>query len=359
MTALNVSKAWDINLSKIYKYRHYDLEVRLNTAVAKEDTLEKIMAVPGIKVAEGWGYATTTVTLDVAYEINHTYPDKGHGSFIMLAPPPDSKLLSLPLQAGRWLNADDTYAVVLNQVARAQIPDAGVGDLISLSLNHRSHQWRIVGFVEDVGSPATAFVPSGAFEMVTDTPGVANMLRIAFDDRNPDAADAETIAIEQLLSRQHICVNQSIPVALLHNAMAEHMGVLVSSLLALSIMMGLVGALGLMSAMSMNVIERTREIGVLRAVGATLKKIGSLVVGEGLIAALISIPWACLPGLLLSYYLGRLIGEMAFRTPLALSISYGALAIWTFIIVAGSIVATIYPAIRAVRISTREALSYQ
>ena len=141
--------------------------------------------------------------------------------------------------------------------------------------------------------------------------------------------------------------------------MAEHMGVLVNSLLAISILMGLVGALGLMSAMSMNVIERTREIGVLRAIGATPKKIRGLVINEGLLIGIISILIALGLSLLLSFYMGRLIGDMAFRTPLPLSVSSVAMMIWVLIIVAGSIAATMYPAGRAVKITTREALSYE
>ena len=185
------------------------------------------------------------------------------------------------------------------------------------------------------------------------------MLRISFDNRDPDAVFAKKMEIEQLLSRDQISVNQSISITWLHNAMAEHMGVLVNALLAMSILMGLVGTLGLMATMSMNVIERTREIGVLKAIGATLKKICLLVIGEGLLVAIISIPFAFILGLFLSYYLGQLVGDIAFRTPLPLSPSHGALFLWLLIIIFGAIAATIYPAYRAVRNTTHQALSYE
>ncbi len=359
MTALDVSKAWDANLEKIYKYRHYDLEVRLNDPIAAGDVLDKIKNIPGIKSVEAWGYSTTSFTRDSPFEIVHTYPDKGHGSFIMLGLPAKTGLLSLPLQAGNWLTDDTADDVVLNQIARSLFPGVGIGDFISLSIENKPRKWRVVGFVEDVASPATAFVPLNAFKKITHTDGLTNMLRISFENRAFENARTKTMEIENLLLREKISVNQSIPVSLLHNAMAEHMGVLVNSLLAMSILLGLVGALGLMSAMSMNIIERTREIGVLRAIGATPRKIRNLVINEGLLIGIISIPIAFGLSLLLSFYMGQLIGDMAFRTPLPLSVSSVAMMIWVLIIVAGSITATMYPAGRAVKITIREALSYE
>jgi putative ABC transport system permease protein len=106
-------------------------------------------------------------------------------------------------------------------------------------------------------------------------------------------------------------------------------------------------------------MERTREIGVLRAIGATPGKIRDLITWEGLLIGMISIVIAFLLSLLLSFYMGRFIGNMAFRTPLSLTLSILAIVIWMLIIVIGSYVATFYPARRANKITTREALAYE
>lgn len=359
MTALNVSKAWDSNLLKIYQYRRYDLEVRLNNPITTDDILAKLKTIPGIDSAEPWAYSAVSLTREVDFEINHSYPDKGHGSFILMALPAKTDFLSLPLQMGNWLSDDNADDVVLNQMARSLLPGIGIGDHISLSIDNTPHQWRVAGFVEDVASPATAFVPLNSYRRVTHTANLSNMIRISYDNRSFENARRKTKEIENLLSRENISVAQSLPVSLLHNAMAEHMGVLVNSLLAISILMGLVGALGLMSAMGMNVIERTREIGILRAIGAQPKKIRNLVINEGLLVGIISILLAFSLSLPLSYCIGRLIGDMAFRTPLPLTVSSAAIMIWVMIILVGSIAATIYPAGRAAKITIREALSYE
>jgi len=170
------------------------------------------------------------------------------------------------------------------------------------------------------------------------------------------------------LEQQQISVSSSTPVWLLHSAVAAHMKVLVNSahmkvlvnsLLAMAILMALVGTLGLMSTVSMNVLERTREIGVMRAIGATPLKIRNLIVWEGLTVGVISIVIAFAVSLLLSWYMGEFIGHISFRTPLTLTISVLAIAIWIVIILVGSYVATIFPARRANVVTTREALAYE
>ena len=137
------------------------------------------------------------------------------------------------------------------------------------------------------------------------------------------------------------------------------MKVLINSLMAMAILMAIVGTLGLMSTMSMNVMERTREIGVMRAIGATPRKIKALIVYEGFVIGAISIICAFVFSLILSTYLGRFIGELSFRTPLTLTVSGIALAIWVAIVLVGSYIASVLPASRANKITTREALAYE
>jgi len=132
----------------------------------------------------------------------------------------------------------------------------------------------------------------------------------------------------------------------------------VTSLLAMALLMAAVGVLGLMSAMSTNVFERTRELGIMRAIGATPRTINVLVVVEGLITGVLSLPFAFGLSLLLSWRMGHLIGNMSFRVPLPLSISPLAIFVWVGLILLGSILATLYPAWRANCMTPRDALSY-
>lgn len=356
MTAMNVSKAWEENLKRIYTQRLYDLEVRLNSSVPTDSLLDKIMAIPGVSVAEGWSHSPTSISKDNAFEVTHTYPDKGHGSFTMQALPIPTKMLNLTVVEGRWLTNKESNDVVLNQAARGSLK---IGERVSLSIDGKPSEWNVIGFTEDVGSPATAYVSVEVFSRRTNTVSQTKMLRISYADRSKENAVRKNREIEGLLEKENISVSSTIPVWLLHNAVAAHMKVLVNSLLAMAILMALVGTLGLMSTMSMNILERTREIGIMRAIGATPKKISALIVWEGLLIGSMSIFIAFALSLILSTYMGRLIGNMAFRTPLSLTISGLALGIWILIIILGSCAATLYPARRANKITTREALAYE
>ncbi|MBS1507278.1 MAG: FtsX-like permease family protein [Bacteroidetes bacterium] len=356
MTALNVSEAWDNNLKRIYSQRLYDLEVKLNQPLKADSLLNKIRRIPGVTVAEGWSHSPTAISKGEATEVTQTYPDKGHGSFTIQAMPLPTRLLSPTVKEGRWLANPDAAEVVLNQNARGGYK---LGDRISLAVYGKPTAWTIVGFTEDVGSPAMAYTSYDYFSTLTQTQGQVSMLRIAYADRSRQNAELKNLEIENLLQAEQISVSAAIPVWLLQNAIAAHMKVMVNSLMAMAVLMALVGTLGLTATMSMNLLERTREIGVMRAIGATPATIRKLVVWEGLFTGGLSIFIAIVLALVLSTFFGRFIGNMAFRTPLTLTVSVSAMAMWVALIIIGSYAATLYPARRANQITTREALSYE
>lgn len=357
MTALNVSEAWDINLKRIYTQRLYDQEIRLNERINPDALIRSIQRFEGVKTVEGWDYAPTSIVNDGNYVITKTYPDKGHGSFSVVALPVSSTLLNPTLLEGQWLNAAGTHEVVLNQLART--PGMKLGDEISLSIEGKPTSWKIIGFTEDVGAAATAYVSIETFAKLNRTQGTVKILRIAYDDRSRQFAENKSREIDWLLEKENIAVASSTPVWLLHNAVAAHMKVLVNSLLAMAILMAVVGTLALTSTISMNVLERTREIGVMRAIGATPAKIKNLIVAEGFIIGLLSVVMAFLISIGLSYFMGRFIGHISFRTTLTLTVSVVAILLWLAIIGLGSYVATIFPARKANKVTTREALAYE
>ncbi|OJV19130.1 MAG: hypothetical protein BGO21_20715 [Dyadobacter sp. 50-39] len=356
MMAVNVSEAWEANLDRIYTQRLYDLEVQLSNSIDVGRVLNKIKTLPGVVQAEGWSSASTSLIKGSLFEVTQTYPDKGHGGFTMLALPVPTQLLKPTVVEGNWLTSSKANDVVLNQSARGLTK---VGDRISLSVDGKPSEWNVIGFTEDVGSGATAYVSLEVFSRLLNTPGQARLLRVAYADRSRKNATDKNLEVETLLESENVSVNSIVPVWLLHNAIAAHMKVLVNSLMAMAILMAIVGSIGLMSAMSMSVLERTREIGIMRAIGATPEKIRNLIVWEGFLIGALSLFIAFVLSVVLSAYMGRFIGNMAFRTPLSLSISGLALGIWTVIILLGSYFAAMLPARRAGMITTREALAYE
>jgi putative ABC transport system permease protein len=111
--------------------------------------------------------------------------------------------------------------------------------------------------------------------------------------------------------------------------------------------------------MSTNVLERTREIGVMRAIGASDGAVLQIVIVEGVIIGLIS--WFL--GASLAFPVGALlantVGLVLFQTALPYVFSGGGLATWLGIVVVLAVVASFLPAWRASRLTVREVLAYQ
>lgn len=359
MTSLNVRDGWMAYINRIYTDRHYDAEVRLNEPTEAGVLRSTLARVPGIKNVEFWGYGETAVAQPGMIDLARTYPDQGHGSFHLIGAPPETTMVTFPLLFGRWLRTDDTDAVVINQFARSLMPNVRIGDNILLSLNGRPVKWRVAGIVEEIGFPAAAYVTDSAYAQAAGTKGRAQMVRIATTAADPPSRAAVIRTIEQELAAANISVREALPLAVLKTAVGEHVAVLVRTLIAAAILLGLIGVLGLASAMGMNVIERTRELGVMRAIGATPAVIVRAIILEGVLIGAASWLFAVLISVPLSLLVGRIVGMMSFKVPLPLIMSPHAMAGWLVVVLMVSALAGAWPARRASELTVREALAYE
>jgi putative ABC transport system permease protein len=137
-----------------------------------------------------------------------------------------------------------------------------------------------------------------------------------------------------------------------------HLGPIVMIVLAIAIAMGVVGSIGLASTMSANILDRTREFGVMHAIGAPPKAVRRIVVAEGIFLAFTSCLVAVVPALALTAVLGAGLGNLFFSAPLPFRISLPAVGIWLALVMLGGVLATDAAATRASRITVREALAY-
>lgn len=358
MTGLNVAAGWKRNLEDSFATRRYDLEIRLSHPEIKDKLIERIGSIQGVKHIEAWGYSPTTPTQTGGIDIVRTYPDKGHGSLSLRALPPTSTLVQFPLLSGRWLQAGDKDAIVLNQMALGRFSSVAVGNQISLSIEGRTSTWRVAGIVQEIG-PAAAYVTNDSFENATGTQGRARMLRVVIAESETNERGKVIQAIERSLVEDNISVEMIMPDSEFRTAIGDHIYILIGTLLFMSGLMGIVGALGLTSTMSTSVVERTREFGVMRAIGAIPKTVLRLVVSEGVIIGLMSFVLAVVLALPLSLMVGTVIGNMAFLVPLPLAVSPLGLLLWLAVVIVGSAVASVFPAWRASRLTVRESLAYE
>jgi putative ABC transport system permease protein len=106
------------------------------------------------------------------------------------------------------------------------------------------------------------------------------------------------------------------------------------------------------------VIERTKEIGVLRAIGARSRTILGIFVMEGVLQGMVSWLIAVPLSLLVSQPAASAMGHIMFSATLDYQYNWLAVFVWLGIVMVIAILASIFPARGATRISVRDSLAY-
>jgi putative ABC transport system permease protein len=117
--------------------------------------------------------------------------------------------------------------------------------------------------------------------------------------------------------------------------------------------------MGLTGTMGMNVLERTREIGITRAIGADDRAVMRTVIAEGIVIGLLSFVLAIVLSVPFTYGLSTIVSLAIFQTPINVVFTYMGYAIWLGLVLVLSTFASILPARNAARLTIREVLAYE
>jgi putative ABC transport system permease protein len=354
-TSLALRTAWTDTVARAAQQRRWDVEVALQAAAPWDRLVARLATLPVVQAAEPWNGTAAAAGGNAGVEIVHTYPDGGHGGFSLRAAPPDTRMIVPHVVEGRWLRTDDADAVVLNTSARAAaFPAAHAGDTIALSVDHHPRRWRLVGVIDETLTPGAAYVTPASFDRATAGSGGVCGLRIALRDRA--AADVALAAITQALARDGLVVRGAITAQRFAAAQGGHVAILVVALGFIALLMAVVGLLGLASALSVSAAERTREFGVMRALGASRGLVLRVVLAEGVLIGGASWALAVVLSLPLSAVVGRVLASISAQD-LAPRLAGPAVAALLAALLAGAVVASLGPALRASRRTVRESLA--
>ncbi len=341
--------------------RNWDVEVQLASPARTDEVTTVANRVLGVSRVEGWNRVQSGVAGPGQIPVTRTYPDQGHGGVSVTAVPAGTTMLPpAKLLEGRWLNPGETRAVVLNQVARnLTVPDIHAGDTVQLSVGGKPTTWRVVGIVEErEGGGGGMYTTAEGFANAMGQPQRANQLRIATDSHDERTRRAVADAVDTTLTDAGVAVKSSASVSRSDAVSEGHLGPVIAILVAIAVAMALVGGIGLASTMSANVLDRTREFGVMQAIGARPATVRRIVVTEGVFLAIASCLVAVIPTLGLTAVLGAGLGNLFMYVPLPYRISMLAVGIWLALVILGAVLATDAAATRASRITIREALAY-
>jgi putative ABC transport system permease protein len=236
------------------------------------------------------------------------------------------------------------------------------GKMVNVKINGVQRSLEIVGIASKHMSGARMYMDYDQLTKLTGQHNQVQEVRVlaspaAFSTPEQQARIGRQL--EQRFEDARLAQSTSQTRADIFSATSSAMNILVIVLLLVAIILAIIGGLGLTGAMGLNVLERTREIGVLRAVGASHASVRKVVVVEGATVALVSWMLAAL----LSYPIGRVfagaIVQLTFDTQATFRYSYVGLAVWLGVVLLIGVVASLAPARDAVRLTVREVLSYE
>ena len=309
--------------------------------------------IPGVEYVEGWGGATGEIVDE---------NDNLLSNLIIIAPPGDSTLMDADLLAGRWLEPEDEKVLVVADYIYNVYPDFEPGDTLRVDLpGNRIEEWEVVGifrFIDMVGD-TLAYANNETISRLVNTTGQAATYRVVADADTLERQEQVSTDLSKALREQGIKVGNVEAGKVTRQQQSQAMNILVIFLLSMAILTAVVGSIGLMGTMGMNVMERTREIGVMRAIGAVDGEIIKSVVIEGLMIGLISFFWASLLSFPISFALLRMISTAMLDVAMPLQITLQGFAIWLGVVIFLSVVASIVPARSAARLTIREVLAYE
>ena len=336
MSALNVRASMVNTLDRMFAARKSDLSVSLAHPYEFEKIQKAVSNTLGVKRAEGWFTGEGSV---------------GERRFGVVALPAQTQLLDFDIIEGRKLTPQDTDAIVINSALAGREPKMRVGETVALRIGAEEKAWRVVGIAREAFAPSpVAYIP---------LTGMVNSLRLALYDVDPDSIAAVKTELDRNLEAEGVRARGSSTKSESRFGFDQHMVMIYVFLIVMSAIVGGVGGLGLMTTMSLNVLERRREMGVMRALGATPRIVWLMIVAEGVVIGLLSWVIAALLAWPVSKAIGDSFVKMLFHSGLDFTFEPLGLGIWLLVSIGLSGLASFLPAWKASRVTVREALAYE
>ncbi len=352
VAVLSVHASLFNTLDDFFRYFNYDLDVSFTRPYRIEVVQREALSVSGVTAAEVWGGGGA----------QRVEPDGKEGrNMQIIGLPAETQLLQPKLLEGRWLLPSDENAIVINtSVTDAdQEPDLKVGDDVKLKMNGRESTWRIVGKVQGVLTGPLLYANRPYYERVTESVGRAHSIQVVTAQHDFATQNRLAEELKQHYKDVGVNVSNTQTVGSIRQNIEYQFNILVVFLAIMAVLLAVVGGLGLMGTMSINVIERTREIGVMRAVGASDGSVLRIFLFEGVFIGLLSWALGVLLALPISRLLSQAVGIAFLKAPLSYVFSMQGALIWLGLVIVLAAIASLLPSWNASRLTVRDVLAYE
>jgi putative ABC transport system permease protein len=335
----------DVFLSRLFDQYGSDLFVFTNRPQPADQIRADLRSTPNVATVE---------------RFENTGAKSKWGIVLLTGTEDDPKLYRRDVLRGRWYRPGDVGVVLINEQLASK---AGlkVGDGLPLSLGAKAETFQVIGIVHDLngglGTVGTALTPIDQLYAFEDRPAnFASGFMIATEDHSQKAVDETANRLDDKLTGEGLAPVVTTKAQNIKRNQNQFQ-VLYLLLYAVAAIVALVGVLGLFNTLTTSVLERRREIGVLRSLGATGPRVAAVFWIEGL--ALASVAWvlAVVLGIPAAYGFVSLIGAVLINVGFAFNpLNLLPMLIFTFVI---ATLASVIPALSAARLRVAETLRYE
>jgi putative ABC transport system permease protein len=347
---MNAQRSMFLEIDRLFQKINFDIELIFDKGYDLRSITSRVLTVPQVSAVEG--------RIGAGVQLFKENGTKGAG-FQVEGLPVNSDFIKPAMTAGRWLaQGADNEIVVASELLRDE-PNIAVGKYITLEINNRKQKWLVVGIIFSSFGDKTGYVDFNQLIKAQNSGSQISSLFMRVKEQTPASRKATTKVLEDNFKRWDINVVQTLNRDELQASIASRINILVYTLLSMATLIAIVGGLGLAGTMSLNVLERTREIGVMRSLGASNMTVRLLVIIEGLFVGIMSFI-ICIPiSIPLTIGFNSVLGLAIFQQKLQFSYSMTGLYIWFLLIIGISVSASLLTASRAAKLSIRETLAYE
>ncbi len=352
ISVYNLWASFDETMKQVEGYFLADINISLGKPYRYDKVGEMAETLPEVETTEGW--------MEISGKL---YPREGDtkNEIFFVAPPSSSTMIKPVLAAGRWLTPEDENAVVMGNHLLKVRPDLKVGDWIDVELDGQKTRWQIVGQYMMPGNvnPPLLYTNYEYISRLVNEPGMIYSLRV--NTKNHDATTQETVMmkLQDLFEKNKIQVSSMQTSSEWSKNQTNSTDMLVVFMMIMAVLIAVVGGVGLMGTMSINILERTREIGVMRAVGASNWDIQQMVIIEGIFVGLVSWIASCVLAIPITMILTYGVGVAILQAAIPSVFGVVGPLVWLAGTIVLSIISSSIPAHRASSLTVRDTLAYE
>jgi putative ABC transport system permease protein len=350
----NLWESFDQVIEDIQGYFLADINLSFGRGYRFDKVSAMAESVHGVESVEGWlEYPGTLKTSDD--------DDESGTQILFVAPPSSSTLIDPIITSGRWLEEGDENAIVIGNHLLNMFPDLKVGDTLTIEANGKETDWHIIGTYSITGnvSPPLLYVNYEYISRIVGEPGQVYALRVLTSDHSAATQKRVNDQLQALFKERGVQVTSTTLGTQFIEDQKAQTDILVYFMLLMATLIAVVGGMGLMGTMSINVLERTREIGVMRAIGASNLDIQTIVIVEGMVIGIISWAISIFVSIPITNALCYGVGMAILTAPMPTVYGVSGVLAWLlFTVILGSL-ASALPARRASKLTVRDTLAYE